>query len=134
MLGTQDQFDILALYEQYNHAIDAADASAWAATYTEDGVFDSPRATVSGRAALEQYVRAREASPAAQAVRPERHWNADIRIVGEGTQASGSCLLLLSGIQVETGKTVVITSGSYTDALVKTASGWRFVRRTVRTA
>ena len=133
MLSTQDHLDILGLYEHYNHAIDAADASAWAATYTEDCVFDSPRATVSGRAGLEQYVRARDSSPAAQAVRPERHWNAEIRISGDGAHASGSCLLLLSGIQVETGKTVVMTSGSYTDELVKTASGWRFVRRTVHT-
>jgi hypothetical protein len=120
-LTTQDYIDIEQLYAQYNQAIDTGDAQGWAATFTADGVFNR----FSGKDALAGFVNQwREKMNGAN----RRHWNTNLRIVGTPEGANGSVYLML--VDVSTKPVSIITTGTYTDTLVKTAEGWRFKTRT----
>jgi len=54
-----DRLDILDLYARQSHAVDAAHGELWAATFTEDGVFESPTygLTARGRRELADFAR-----------------------------------------------------------------------------
>lgn len=119
-LTTQDYIDIEQLYAQYNHAIDAGDAEAWAGTFTPDGSFNK----FVGHDALVGFIQQwREKMNGAS----RRHWNTNLRIVPSPDGANGSVFLML--VDVSTRPPSIIMTGSYTDTLVKTASGWRFKTR-----
>ena len=53
----EDRFAVHELVARYNKAIDTGDATGWADTFTEDGVFDGIAGLFSGRAELEGFVR-----------------------------------------------------------------------------
>lgn len=122
-LTTQDYIDIEQLYAQYNHAIDAGDAEAWAGTFTPDGSFNK----FIGHDALVSFIQQwREKMNGAN----RRHWNTNLRIVPSQDGANGSVFLML--VDVSTKPPSIIMTGGYTDTLVKTASGWRFKTRQTR--
>lgn len=56
-IPAQDRLDILDLYARQSHAVDSSDGDGWAATYTEDGVFESPtyKLTARGRTELKEF-------------------------------------------------------------------------------
>jgi hypothetical protein len=122
-LAPKDYMEIEQLYAQYNHAIDSGDAEGWAATFTPDGTFNR----FVGHDALVGFIGTwREKLNGAN----RRHWNTNLRIVGTPEGANGSVYLML--MDVGTKPVSVISTGMYTDSLVKTKDGWRFKQRTTK--
>jgi hypothetical protein len=123
-LTTQDYVEIQQLYARYNHAIDSGDAEGWAATFTPDGVFNQ---RFSGRDGLLEFMKQwKEKMNGAN----RRHWNSNLLITPAADGASGKVMLML--LDAGTKPPSIIMTGQYTDALVKTANGWRFKSRDVK--
>ena len=119
-LTTQDYIDIEQLYATYNHAIDAGDGEAWAATFTPDGSFNSFK----GKDALVGFVKNwREKRNGAN----RRHWNSNLRITPSADGANATVMLMLLDVGAQPPSIAV--TGQYTDLLVKTPNGWRFKAR-----
>lgn len=119
-LSTQDYIDIEQLYATYNHAIDAGDGEAWAATFTPDGTFNK----FTGHDQLVGFIQQwKEKMNGAN----RRHWNTNLRILPSQDGASASVFLML--LDVGTKPSSIVATGMYNDTLVKTASGWRFKTR-----
>jgi hypothetical protein len=119
-LSAQDNFEIQQLYARYNIAIDAGDAEGWAATFTPDGVFN----TFTGHDALVGFVKLwREKLNGAN----RKHWNNNLQITGNSKEASAFVYLML--VDFSTKPASIVTTGTYTDTLVKTKDGWRFTKR-----
>jgi hypothetical protein len=122
-LSAQDYAEIQQLYARYNIAIDSGDAEGWAATFTPDGMFN----TFSGHDALVGFVKTwREKLGGAT----RRHWNTNLRITGNGKEASGFVYLML--VDVGTKPPSIVGTATYTDSLIKTKDGWRFTKRTTK--
>jgi 3-phenylpropionate/cinnamic acid dioxygenase small subunit len=122
-LSAQDYAEIQQLYARYNIAIDSGDAEGWAATFTPDGVFN----TFNGHDALVGFVKTwREKLGGAT----RRHWNTNLRITGNGKEASGFVYLML--VDVGTKPPSIVGTATYTDSLIKTKDGWRFTKRTTK--
>ena len=122
-LTTQDYIDIEQLYAAYNHAIDTGDGEGWAAKFTPDGSFNK----YTGHDALVGFIKNwREKMNGAN----RRHWNTNLRITPSADGASGAVLLMI--VDVGTQPPSIVMTGQYTDALVKTANGWRFKSRQVK--
>jgi hypothetical protein len=115
-LTTQDYIDIQQLYARYNVAIDAANAEAYADTFTADGVFN----TFNGREALLGFARGYTGTN-------RRHWNTNLVITPSPEGAKGSVYLFL--LDVSTKPPSIGTAIQYDDTLVKTPQGWRFKKR-----
>jgi len=122
-LTTQDYIEIEQLYAKYNHALDSGDATAWADTYTADGVF---RKTTAGREALMKFVE----NFAKSSGGAFRHWNTNRTVVGTADGADGSVYLTLWNMGVK--PQAIVTTGIYFDKLVKTPAGWRFKSRDIK--
>lgn len=122
-LRTQDYIDIEQLYARYNHAIDSCDAEGWSATFTPEGTFNR----FAGHDALVGFVRqwCEQMNGGNR-----RHWNTNLRILGTGDGASGAVYLML--VDVGTRPASIVSTGAYTDMLVKTSAGWRFKSRTYK--
>lgn len=122
-LTPKDYVEIEQLYVQYNIAIDSGDAEGYANTFTPDGAFNR----FAGRDALVAFVGTwREKMNGAN----RRHWNTNLRIVGTPEGANGSVSLMV--LDVGTKPASIVTTGMYSDALVKTKDGWRFKQRTTK--
>jgi len=120
-LTADDYMEIQQLYSTYNWAIDSGDAEAYAATFTEDGEFN----TFKGQEAIKGFIK-RWVEQMGGATR--KHWNSNLHITGDGKTAQGKVYLLL--IDYATQPASVIASANYADSLVKTKDGWRFTKRT----
>lgn len=119
-LTAQDNFEIQQLYARYNIAIDGGDAEGWAATFTPDGVFN----TFSGHDALVGFIKMwREKLGGAT----RKHWNNNLQITGNSKEASATVYLML--VDFSTKPISILTTGTYSDNLVKTKDGWRFTKR-----
>jgi len=122
MLTTEDRLDILDLLARYNYAIDDGDGDAWAASFTQDGVFTSPSGIFAGREALRKF--------ANEYQRGGLHVTSNHIITGDGNDAKMRCYLqLVTAPRGE--KPEIRFCGRYADVLVKTGAGWRFKTRTV---
>ena len=124
-LTTEDRLAILDLAARYNFAIDRGDAEAWASTFTPEGVFDSGRGPVTGRADLEGF--AREFSQGR--MRGTEHWNANHVIDGDGDGDHATHRCYLNLIRGESGESVA--RAKYRDDLTKVDGAWKFARRVV---
>jgi len=124
-LTIADRIEIQDLLARYNHAIDSAEAAAWAAAYTDDGTFNSGGRTRTGTAELEAF-----AADFAARMPGSRHWVNDVLIDGDGGIASMSCYLQL----LKTGggePATLVTTARYQDTLRHVDGAWRFASRTV---
>lgn len=123
-LTLQDYVEIEQLYAKYNHAIDSGDADAWAATYTEDGVFNTRFA---GTEQLKGFIKMwREKMDGAN----RRHWNSNLKLEATAEGANGAVYLILYNVGVK--PVAIASTGMYADTLVKTKAGWRFKTRVVK--
>ena len=121
-LTSEDKLAIMELVARYNHAYDGGDAEAWAATFTEDGAFQSRGRRTEGREAL---VRKVEEEAEKIATFKPRHLISNFVIEGDGDSATLTChLLLMSGSDVA-------AVGSYDDVLRRVDGVWKFAHRTV---
>jgi SnoaL-like domain len=123
VLSAQDNVEIQQLYARYNIAIDAGDAEGYAATFTPDGIFNQ----FAGHDALVGFAKMwREKLNGAT----RKHWNNNLPISGNAKEASGFVYLML--VDIGTKPASILTTGTYTDSLVKTKDGWRFTKRTTK--
>jgi SnoaL-like domain len=123
VLSAQDNVEIQQLYARYNIAIDSGDGEAWASTFTPDGAFNQ----LVGHDALVGFVKMwREKLNGAT----RKHWNNNLQISGNSKEASGFVYLML--VDISTKPASILTTATYTDALVKTKDGWRFTKRTTK--
>jgi len=122
-LTADDHAEIAQLYARYNHAIDSGNGTAWADTFTPDGVF---RKTTVGRDALIKFVENFSNSSKGGF----RHWNSNLTVVGTPEGADGSVYLIIWNVGVR--PQTIVTTGIYVDKLVKTADGWRFKSRDIK--
>lgn len=120
-LTTDDQVEIWALYNRYNHTIDSGDGAGFAACFTADGHLDTGMGAQVGSEAISAFVDANKAM-----VPGLRHLAHNIVTDGDGRQATGSAFLV--AYDVSAGHTVLAT-GIYADELTKTDDGWRFTKR-----
>ena len=116
----EDKYEITELAARYNHALDSGDGDAWAATFTDDGVFASSGNTLTGTEALAAYARD-GADPR------KRHWTNNLVIDGDGRDATLRCYLHLMLVGAPGLETVV--TGRYTDQLRRVEGEWKFARR-----
>jgi hypothetical protein len=123
-LSALDRLEILDLMGRYNFAIDFGQAQDWADCFTDDGVFESPLSTASGRAELVAFA---EAGASAKGV---RHWVNNAVLAGDGAQASADVYLNLFQL-AEEGAPRTLVAGRYADTLAKVGGAWKFRRRTV---
>ncbi|MFC9839521.1 nuclear transport factor 2 family protein [Rhodococcus sp. NPDC127530] len=130
-LDLADEAAIVRLYQEYNHSIDRGDAELWASTWSENGVFEHPTRTYRGHDELAAFVRNRTAASRSHPVTDQQHWNADLRLVSDGTHVAGSCRLLVSARDRESGTAVVVTTGSYSDIVTRVQDRWIFVQRSL---
>jgi hypothetical protein len=132
MLELNDKLEILELYNSYNKSIDGGDTFAWANTFTDDGVFAHPVREYRGRAELERFVQERSEKLPAHPIIEQQHWNKEIRLEGGSVDATGTCGVLVVGVDRSTGKLAIVVHGLYRDELVKVDSSWRFRSRALQ--
>lgn len=117
-LTAEDHAQIRQLYSRYVQAIDFGEAVAWADTFTPDGSFGD---AVTGRDALiafaERYHEENGDAP--------RHWYGALVLTPTAEGAEGRCYAVTFNSRTQS----LMWTGTYRDALVKTADGWRFHSR-----
>src|SRR5262249_46755274 len=111
----EDRDEILQLVYRYNHAVDGGDAKGWAATFTEDAVFEVGPTVITGREGLVDFASNMSAGM--------RHVLANPVIEVTGDAAS-----IRAYVFVFRGKELSVT-GNYDDQVVRTPEGWRFAKR-----
>lgn len=127
MSHTDDIVAIQQLLARANTAIDCGDGPGYAACFTADGVLDmGADGVLEGTDAI-----AGAGGSFAEAMPGLRHWvnNHVIQVDGDQATATVYILVLLAGEATTIGGT-----GAYRDAMVRTADGWRFSRRTPQMA
>jgi hypothetical protein len=121
-----DWVAIRDLTARYNRAADDGDVADFVGVFTDDGILEvqstggEPR-LYSGR---EQLAAVPELSGGQQV-----HFKTDPVIELHGDRATQVCTLILC--RRLDGRLSGFTTGRYTDELVRSDDGWRFVRRTV---
>ena len=122
-LSAADKIEIIELIARYSHALDSGDGDAWADTFTEDGVLESPYAQPHGRAAIRQ--RMADMDPARRKL---RHWVNGVVIEGDGDTATLTCYLnVLDTTNLERSA----ETGIYHDTLSRVDGARKFSRRKV---
>jgi ketosteroid isomerase-like protein len=124
-LATDDTLAIQQLYARYNHAIDSGNADGWAACFTPDGTFASASGNFAGTQQLADFATAFAARMKA------RHWINNLVIDGNGSEATGSCYLMLLRLGAEGQPASILTTAIYRDTIVKQGGGWKFASRAV---
>jgi hypothetical protein len=119
-LTPADYTEIQMLYAKYGQAIDAGDAAGWAGTFTPDGVFGKEKGTEQLKAFVQGFYTRFKGNA--------RHWNNQLIITPSADGAKGSCYFYLLDVTTK----AIVTSGIYTDSLVKTPAGWRFKERVAK--
>lgn len=125
-LTPADYTAIQQLYARYNATIDRGDAEGWASTFTMDGVFAG---NFKGHDALVGFVNNWRTNPAMNGA-ARRHFSADLVITSTTEGATGSVSTLL--VDLSTKPMSIASYVTYSDVLVKTASGWRFKSRAIK--
>jgi bifunctional aromatase (cyclase/dehydratase) len=125
-LKVDDYTAIQMLYARYNTAIDHGDGEAWANTFTADGVFAN---NFKGHDALVGFVKNWRTNPAMNGTL-RRHFSADLVISPSAEGATGTVSTLL--VDLSTKPVSIASYVTYSDALVKTADGWRFKTRAIK--
>jgi ketosteroid isomerase-like protein len=129
-ISVEDRLAILDLYARQSHLIDGGDADGWAATFTADGVFESPtyRLTAVGHAELAGFAADSNGAALARGVQL-RHWIGQVVI----DPADGGADVLAYLVIVATSRegSRIDRSVRVVDVLARTADGWRVASRKV---
>jgi hypothetical protein len=128
-LSAEDVLDIQELVSRYGYVLDSGSdgGKAYADLFTEDGVFASPQATVTGREALLKFASGHRPGQGPAYVR-----NFAANLVVEPT-ADGGARGKVYGVVITIGEqnqpSSIFTGGHFEDTYTKTRAGWRFKRR-----
>jgi uncharacterized protein (TIGR02246 family) len=120
-----DKAEISELTARYGRYFDDGDPEAFATTFTEDGVMEVTGGWVTtGRAGLEDMCRN---------TRPgTMHVVTDQTLELDGDKATQVVtILVLKKARAKTEQPKLVSTGRYTDSLVRTPEGWRFAKRSV---
>lgn len=132
MIAIEDRLAIDELYARQSHAVDEGDSEHWAATFTEDGVFESPtyRLTARGPIELDDFAR-RSTLQARDAGRQFRHLVTAILLTPVDADTI-SARAYLTIIATDSAGTTIDRSLVLYDVFRRTDAGWRCASRTVR--
>lgn len=128
-LSPEDVLDIQQLVARYGYVLDngAEGGRAYADLFTDDGVFASPQATVTGREALLKFASGHRPGQGPAYVR-----NFAANVVLEAT-ADGGARGRAYGVVIAIGENnqpgSIFAGGHFEDTFAKTQAGWRFKRR-----
>lgn len=125
----EDERAIARLLASYGPLVDAGEARAAAALWTDDGVYDVDEWRMDGRAAIEDMVR----SDAHQGLisRGCCHFFGPPLVTVEGDDAAAVCQSVLL-VRSETGGYRVARVGVHILSLRRAGQGWNITRRTAR--
>jgi ketosteroid isomerase-like protein len=121
---SSDQAEIQALVHRYCDALCQRDRNAWVATFAENGVWNSGRGEVVGRAALRDAID--RVMTLFEHVLQLTH-NGEVHV--DGDTAHGRWYVTEYGLTAKGRRTFYIAY--YDDEYSRTTEGWRFARRTV---
>src|SRR5262245_3287925 len=121
-LTTQDYIDIQQLYAAYNHSVDSGNFERLASIFTPGGGLNNGTVESLVESVKGQIARTKGGG---------RHWTGNLLITPTPDGAKGSCYMFV--LETASKPPNVTPTGIYDDTLVKTATGWRFNRRTLRT-
>ena len=123
----EDREEVRVLHARYCLTIDTGRYEEWIDTFTEDGVFASPRfGKHSGREGLKKFAALyKESLGGAQVL----HVVANPSFELDGGSGTGTAYLLY--YHCKDGRVQQSTVGYYTDHLRKPPAGWRFASRQV---
>jgi len=127
-LSTQDVLDIQQLVARYGYVLDngAEGGRAYADLFTDDGVFASPQATVSGREALLKFASGHRPGQGPGYV---RNFATNVKLEPTAGGARGRVYAVVIAIGENNEPSSVFTGGHFEDTYAKTQAGWRFKRR-----
>jgi SnoaL-like domain len=121
-----DREAIRELSARYNLAADTRDLTGYADCFVANGAFEMVGLTrLEGHDALKGMIGALDF--------PTLHVSSDAVIYTDNDTATQQCALTIFGREPDSNTMVVLTTGRYTDRLVKTDAGWRFVERVAST-
>ena len=124
----EEKEELRDLITRYCLYIDSGRYDDWVATFTEDGVFDSPiLGRWQGRVALKQFT---EKYRTWTGDNQPRHCVMNVLVNVEGNHATGECYLLMT--HASEGKTELVVSGRYEDRMEKVNGKWLFKERKVK--
>lgn len=126
-----DRLAIEALYARQSHAVDESDGAGWAATFTAEGVFESPTYRLTARGTDELAAFARSSNERARAQgRQFRHVVSGIWLAPDGhDRVRGRAYLMILVTDGEGSR--VDRSLVLEDTVILTEEGWRFALRSV---
>jgi hypothetical protein len=132
-LTPQDVLDIQALVSRYGYVLDngAEGGRAYADLFTDDGVFASPQATVTGREALLKFASGHRPGQGPAYVR-NFAMNMLVEPAPEGARGKVYGVVIAIGENApgqQGAESSIFTGGHFEDVYTKTANGWRFKRR-----
>jgi len=128
-ISPQDVLDIQQLVARYGYVLDngAEGGKAYADLFTDDGVFASPQATVTGRDALLKFASGHRPGQGPGYV---RNFATNVRV--EPTP-DGNAKGRVYGVVIAIGEndqpSSVFAGGHFEDVYARTQAGWRFKRR-----
>ena len=124
----EEKEELRDLITRYCLYIDSGRYDDWVATFTEDGVFDSPiLGRWQGAVALKQFT---EKYRTWTGNFQPRHCVMNVLVNVEGNHATGECYLLMT--HASEGKTELVVSGRYEDRMEKVNGKWLFKERKVK--
>jgi hypothetical protein len=128
-ISPQDVLDIQQLVARYGYVLDngAEGGKAYADLFTDDGVFASPQATVSGREALLKFASGHRPGQGPAYV---RNFATNVRVepTPDGN-AKGKVYAVVIAIGENNQPSSVFAGGHFEDVYARTQAGWRFKRR-----
>ena len=119
-----DRLEIMELSAQFDNSLDSEDATKFVATFTPDGSLDGFWGSAKGTEQLRQA----HAFMLSTFSKNKRHVVTNHQIAVTGDRATMYCYLT-----VFDRLTLAVTGTStFTDELVRSPQGWRFVKRTLK--
>ncbi len=123
-ISLEDRFAIIDLCSVYNYTVDQADGEGWAATFTEDGIFNGPAGQAEGREALVAFC-----GQLAEAFPGGMHFTDNHLFELDGDTCQHKCFLDFK-VPSPDGSVASVLLG-YEDIVVKVDGEWLFKRRDV---
>ena len=123
-ISLEDRFAIIDLCSVYNYTVDQADGEGWAATFTEDGIFNGPAGQAEGREALVAFC-----GQLAEAFPGGMHFTDNHLFEVKGDTCHHKCFLDFK-VPSPDGSVASVLLG-YEDIVVKVDGEWLFKRRDV---
>lgn len=124
-LTAADRIDIQQLVARYSYALDhrLSDGRMFAELFVPDGVLVTLEGTFAGQSNLALVSTARTAGPSRTTL------TTNLLLEGSRDRARGKIYVIEIGEGATGGPGILSIGGHFEDEYVKTAEGWRFVRR-----